>query len=72
MYVPYLYLEKVENAIKRGSLNSRVLKDVKNAIDKNVAYSIEDCKIDKVEDGWYWVSFLEPGYTVRSYFITKQ
>lgn len=29
------YLEKVENAIKRGSLNSRVLKDVKNAIDKN-------------------------------------
>ena len=29
------YLEKVENAIKRGSLNSRVLKDVKNAIDKD-------------------------------------
>lgn len=47
-------------------------KVAKNAVDKNVAYSIEDCKIDKVEDGWYWVSFLEPGYTVRSYFITKQ
>ena len=46
--------------------------DVYKRQDKNVAYSIEDCKIDKVEDGWYWVSFLEPGYTVRSYFITKQ
>ena len=52
--------------------NAVLYKVAKNAVDKNVAYSIEDCKIDKVEDGWYWVSFLEPGYTVRSYFITKQ
>lgn len=44
----------------------------RNAIDKSVSYPIEDCRIDKVEDGWYWVSFLEPGYSVRSYLITKQ
>ena len=59
--------------LEEGAKTNAVLyKVAKNAIDKNVAYSIEDCKIDKVEDGWYWVSFLEPGYTVRSYFITKQ
>ena len=60
-------------SLEEGAKTNAVLyKVAKNAIDKNVAYSIEDCKIDKVEDGWYWVSFLEPGYTVRSYFITKQ
>lgn len=59
--------------LEEGAKTNAVLyKVTKNAVDKNVAYPIEDCKIDKVEDGWYWVSFLEPGYTVRSYFITKQ
>lgn len=35
-------------------------------------YPIEDCRIDKVEDGWHWVSFQEPNCSVRSYIITKQ
>ena len=52
--------------------NATLYKVTRNAVDKNVGYPIEDCRIDKVEDGWYWVSFLEPGYTVRSYFITKE
>ena len=39
---------------------------------EKVKYPIEDCRIDKVEDGWYWVSFLEPNCTIRSYMITKQ
>ena len=56
-----------------GSKTSAVLyKVTRNAVDKSVEYPIEDCRIDKVEDGWYWVSFLEPGFTVRSYFITKE
>ena len=52
--------------------NATLYKVTRNAVDKNAGYPIEDCRIDKVEDGWYWVSFLEPGYTVRSYFITKE
>lgn len=47
-------------------------KVAKNAVDKSKEYPVTDCQIDKIEDGWYWVSFIEPGYTVRSYFITKQ
>lgn len=47
-------------------------KVAKGKVDKSTEYPIEDCRIDKIEDGWYWVSFIEPGYTVRSYFITKQ
>lgn len=52
--------------------NATLYKVTKNAIDKSKAYPITDCKIDKIENGWYWVSFIEPGYTIRSYFITKQ
>lgn len=52
--------------------NATLYKVTRNAVDKSVEYPIEDCRIDKVEDGWYWVSFIEPGFTVRSYFITKQ
>lgn len=59
-------LEKGEKA------NAVLYKVSKNEVDRNVTYPIEDCKIDKIENGWYWVSFLEPGYAVRSYFITKQ
>ena len=47
-------------------------KVAKNAVDKSKEYPVTDCQIDKIEDGWYWISFIEPGYTVRSYFITKQ
>ena len=59
--------------LEKGTKTNAVLyKVTKNAVDRKVAYPVEDCKIDKIENGWYWVSFLEPGYTVRSYFITKQ
>ena len=54
---------------KKNAVLYKVTKDV---IDKSVKYSAEDCKIDKVEDGWYWVSFMEPNCAARSYFITKQ
>lgn len=67
------YAVQFTGNLEEGAKTNAVLyKVTKNAIDKKVAYPIEDCKIDKIEDGWYWVSFLEPGYTVRSYFITKQ
>lgn len=56
-----------------GSKTNAVLYKIsKNTVDKSKKYSAEDCKIDKVEDGWYWVSFMEPNCTVRSYFITKE
>lgn len=61
-----------------GNLNvgkktkATLYKVAKNTVDKSKEYPVTDCQIDKVEDGWYWVSFIEPGYTVRSYFITKQ
>lgn len=59
--------------LKEGDKSAPVLyKVTRNAIDKSVKYLIEDCRIDKAEDGWYWVSFLEAGCTVRSYMITKQ
>lgn len=59
--------------LEEGDKSTPVLyKVTRNAIDKSVEYPIEDCRIDKAEDGWYWVSFLEAGCTVRSYFITKE
>lgn len=42
----------------------------KGGVDESTAVAVTDCKIDKVEDGWYWISFLESGKTVRSYMIT--
>ena len=59
--------------LTKGNKGDAVLyKVTRNAVDKKVKYPIEDCRIDKVEDGWYWVSFLEPNCTLRSYMITKQ
>ena len=59
--------------LTKGNKGDAVLyKVTRNAVDKKVKYPIEDCRIDKVEDGWYWVSFLEPNCTIRSYMITKQ
>lgn len=47
--------------LTKGNKGDAVLyKVTRNAVDKKVKYPIEDCRIDKVEDGWYWVSFLEP------------
>lgn len=47
-------------------------KVTRNAIDKSVKYPVEECRIDKVENGWYWVSFVEPSGVARSYMITKE
>ncbi|WP_320996163.1 hypothetical protein [Bacteroides sp.] len=52
--------------------NAVLYKVTRNAIDKSVKYPAENCRIDKVENDWYWVSFTEPNCTARSYFITKQ
>lgn len=46
-------------------------KVTRNAIDKSVKYPVKECRIDKVEDDWYWVSFVEPSGVARSYMITK-
>lgn len=59
--------------LTEGNKSDAVLyKVTRNAVDKSVKYSIEDCRIDKVEGDWYWVSFVEPNCTARSYMITKQ
>jgi len=65
-------VEFTGNLTVGNKTNATLYKVAKNAIDKSKAYPVTDCKIDKVEDGWYWVSFIEAGYTTRSYFITKQ
>ncbi len=45
--------------LTKGNKGDAVLyKVTRNAVDKKVKYPIEDCRIDKVEDGWYWVAFL--------------
>ena len=51
--------------------NAILYKVARNAIDMTVKYPVEECRIDKVEDGWYWVSFVEPSGVARSYMITK-
>lgn len=52
--------------------NAILYKVTRNAIDMTVKYPVEECRIDKVEDGWYWVSFVEPSGVARSYMITKE
>lgn len=51
--------------------NATMYKVTKGVVDKTTPFTITDCRIDKVEDGWYWVSFLQEGCTLRSYIITK-
>lgn len=59
--------------LNEGEKSNAVLyKYSKGVVDQKTQYPVEDCRIDKVEDGWYWVSFLEPGCLIRSYIITKQ
>ena len=54
-----------------GSKTNAQLFSLKSgAADESSSVSVEDCKIDKVENGWYWISFLETGKSVRSYMIT--
>lgn len=51
--------------------DATLYKVTKNAIDKNAKYAVEECRIDKVENDWYWVSFVEANGVARSYMITK-
>ncbi len=51
--------------------NATMYKVTKGVVDKKTTFAITDCRIDKVEDSWYWVSFLQEGCTLRSYIIIK-
>ena len=66
------YAIQFSGDLSEGAKSNAILyRVVKNAVDKSVEYPAEDCRIDKVEDGWYWVSFQEPNCPTRSYMITK-
>ncbi|MDR1982171.1 MAG: hypothetical protein LBQ39_11230 [Tannerellaceae bacterium] len=40
-------------------------------VDLTTEQPVTDLRIDKVEDGWYWVSFLTAGKTTRAYIVTR-
>lgn len=64
---------KFDGDLSVGNKENAVLYKVsKGEVDMSVEYPITDCRIDKVDNGWYWVSFLESGYETRSYIITSQ
>lgn len=52
--------------------NAVVYRYYRSEVERAKPYPVEDCRIDKIEDGWYWISFQEPDCDVRSYIITKQ
>lgn len=52
--------------------NAVVYRYYRGEVERAKPYPVEDCRIDKIEDGWYWISFQEPDCDVRSYIITKQ
>lgn len=59
--------------LKEGEKSGAVLyRYYKGKVQTEAPYPVEDCRIDKVEDGWYWISFQEPDCEMRSYMITKQ
>jgi hypothetical protein len=46
---------------------------IKNAnIDETSLKPALDLRVDKAENGWYWVSFLVEGQSTRSYIVVKQ
>lgn len=47
-------------------------KITRGAIDENTEAQATDLRIDKVESGFYWVSFMTEGKTSRSYIVVKQ
>lgn len=42
-----------------------------NKIDESSLKLVTDLRIDKIENGWYWVSFMTEGKSLRSYIVTK-
>jgi hypothetical protein len=40
-------------------------------VDETSFQPATDLRVDKVEGGWYWISFLTAGKTTRSYIVTK-
>lgn len=67
------YTIQFNGDLKEGEKSSAVLyRYYRNKVETATPYSIEDCRIDKVEDDWYWISFQELGCNIRSYIITKQ
>lgn len=64
------YAVEFSGNLEVGNKNNATLYKVnKGVVDKKTAFAITDCRIDKVEDGWYWVSFLQEGCTLRSYIV---
>lgn len=51
--------------------NATLYKLAKGAIAKDKPYEATDCRIDQVKNGYYWVSFMEPNCTLRSYIVVK-
>ncbi|NDV67323.1 pilus assembly protein N-terminal domain-containing protein [Dysgonomonas sp. 25] len=43
-----------------------------NRIDESSLKPVTDLRIDKVDNGWYWVSFMTEGKSLRSYIVTKK
>lgn len=46
-------------------------KITKGVTDLSKPFAVTGCRIDKVDSGWYWVSFQEEGKAYRSYIVTK-
>lgn len=67
------YAIEFNGDLTKGEKNDAVVyRYYKKIVEKDKPYAVEDCRIDKVEDGWYWISFQEPDCPIRSYIITKQ
>ena len=52
--------------------NGTWFKIAKGKIDEATAAPATDIRIDKIENGWHWVSFATEGKTERSYIVIKQ
>lgn len=51
--------------------NAQWFKIASGKINESTLAPATDLRIDKVEDGWYWVSFMTEGKSLRSYIVTK-
>lgn len=67
------YAIQFNGDLNKGEKNDAVVyRYYKGEIETKTPYPVEDCRIDQVEDGWYWISFQEPDCPIRSYIVTKQ
>lgn len=66
------YAIEFDGDLSVGDKSNAVLYKVsRRAIVKDKPYETSECRIDKAENGYYWVSFMEPNCTLRSYMILK-